>query len=117
MSGAGALPSWQQQAEEKANPNQTMLRFSSNLWILQKINSGDPPFPTFSPVVFTSSFFSPFSSWLGTGVDAPRDAKHDPGILLGLGLSRAGFQEGRSPSQAVVDDRSGALRSGSQRGR
>lgn len=50
-------------------------------------------------------------------MDAHGDAKHDPRILLGLGLSRAGFQEGRSPSQAVVDDRADAFRSGSQRGR
>lgn len=73
-----------------------------------------PPFPLW----FSPARVSPhFPAGWGTGVDAPRDAKHDPGILLDLGLSRAGFQEGRSPSQAVVDDRSGAFRSGSQRGR
>lgn len=78
---------------------------------------GTFPRPAF-PLCFSPARFSPhFPAGWGTGVDAHGDAKHDPRILLGLGLSRAGFQEGRSPGQAVVDDSSEALRSGSQRGR
>lgn len=102
-------------ARSRQKKKPTPGRFSSNLWILQKIKTlGTFPSPAF-PLCFAPAHFSP-AGW-GTGVDAHGDAKHDPRVLLGLGLSRAGFQEGRSPSQAVVDDRSDAFRSGSQRGR
>lgn len=77
-----------------------------------------PPYPPcLSPVRFSPHFFG----WLGHPWQGSRDARdahggarHDPGILPGLDLLRAGFQQWRSLSQILVDDRSGAFVIGSQ---
>lgn len=121
MSGAGALPgAGRRKSQSQPDNTQKILIkifFGFFLDFTENQTVGTFPGPAF-PLCFSPARFSPhFPAGWGTGVDAHGDAKHDPRILLGLGLSRAGFQEGRSPGQAVVDDSSEAVRSGSQRGR
>lgn len=112
------LQSWclarNRQKKKPVPTSQCSKNFHQTSRFYRKSNSGDLPFPNLS---FLCGFHQLISLPIFQLVGAAHgDAKQDPRILLGLGLSRAGFQEGRSPSQAVVADGSEALRSGSQGG-